>query len=367
MLPVLCEGSTLYPSNCSNRRRGTTPVCSSRVARIRCARMCWNCCSAFAIARACNACRRCNSRRPYPNSNVNVCSIRPPPWALNRWAPTAGRCSARRAPRRGLAPYYNPLDARVQQAMQRVVEELAPALRRSIRPSPASACNSVPKRSRCCPTIKAAATNARFSPFSSKRACRLAPSSPVIRSGEPKRRKRFAPRAALAWLNWRAQKIADFYRQLQQTVEQHHPGGKLFVLPGELLASRPIQFALRPALPAQEQAAAAFPCSVSIRASSPPIARLCCRCRSASRDFVGLSTAYQAWGQVPISPRSSPALPIPRKLPSSRRRSPCPRSIKSVPSAQSKRGSGSCRNSFPPMPSIASASCMQSQPATRDC
>lgn len=205
---------------------------------------------------------------------------------------------ARRAPRRGQAPYYNPLDARVQQAMQRVVQEIAsrygehPSLTGiglqlgaetfALLPDDHSGCDE--------------RTLITFQQQTSVTLTNLEPQHPQWRA-EATQAIRTTCRTA--WLNWRAQKIAAFYRQLQQTVEQHHPGGKLFVLPGELLASRQLQFALRPVLPAQEQAAPAFATlGLDPRQFAADRSIVLPLPQRIAPEFVGLSTAYQAWAQA---------------------------------------------------------------------
>lgn len=204
---------------------------------------------------------------------------------------------ARRPPRRGLAPYYNPLDARVQQGMQRVVQELAarygehPSLMGiGLQLGPESFALLSDDQSGCDPRTLLA--------FQRQTGVTLSDLQPQQPNWRLEATQAIRTNARTAWLQWRAQQLAGFYRQLQRTVEQHHPGGKLFVLPGELLAARPIQFALRPTLPAQDQAAAAFGAlGFDPRLFAADQSIILPLPQRIAPEFIGLSTAYQAWGQ----------------------------------------------------------------------
>lgn len=204
---------------------------------------------------------------------------------------------ARRPPRRGLAPYYNPLDTRVQQAMQHVVQELAsrygehPSLTGiGLQLGPETFALLSDEQSGCDTRTLLA--------FQQQTGVTLSELQPQHPNWRLEATTTIRTTSRVAWLQWRSQQIAGFYRQLQQTVEQHHPGGKLFVLPGELLASRPIQFALRPVLPAHDQAAAAFAAlGFDPRQFAADKSIVLPLPQRIAPEFVGLSTAYQAWGQ----------------------------------------------------------------------
>ena len=203
----------------------------------------------------------------------------------------------RRAPRRGQAPYYNPLDARVQQAMQRVVQELA--ARYGEHPSLTGIGLQLgPETFALMPDDQSGCDERTLLAFQQQSSVTLSTLQPGHPQWRAEATQAIRTTCRVAWLNWRAQKIANFYRQLQQTIEQHHPGGKLFVLPGELLASRQLQFALRPALPAQEQAAPAFAMlGLDPRQFAADRSIVLPLPQRVAPEFVGLSTAYQAWAQ----------------------------------------------------------------------
>jgi hypothetical protein len=203
----------------------------------------------------------------------------------------------RRGSRRGQAPYYNPLDPRVQQAMQRIVEEIAarygkhPSLSGiGLQLGPESFALLADDQSGCDERTLLA--------FQQQTGVMLSDLEPRNPQWRVEAAQAIRTNARASWLNWRSQRIAAFYRQLQQTVEQYHTGGKLFVLPGELLAARPIQFALRPVLPAQDQAAAAFAAlGFDPRQFAADQSIVLPLPQRVAPEFAGLSSAYEAWRQ----------------------------------------------------------------------
>ncbi|WP_254512439.1 hypothetical protein [Anatilimnocola floriformis] len=203
---------------------------------------------------------------------------------------------ARRPPRRGLAPYYNPLDARVQQAMQRVVHELT--ARYAEHPSLTGIGLQLgPESFALLPDDQSGCDMRTLLAFQKQTGVSLSDLQPQQPNWRIEALQSIRTNARTAWLNWRSQQIAGFYRNLQRTVEQNHPGGKLFVLPGELLAARPIQFALRPTLPAQDQAAAAFAAfGFDPRQFAADQSIILPFPQRIAPEFIGLSTAYHAWG-----------------------------------------------------------------------
>ncbi|WP_145086928.1 hypothetical protein [Anatilimnocola aggregata] len=204
---------------------------------------------------------------------------------------------SRRSPRRGLAPYYNPLDERVQAAMQNVVAELAG--RYGAHPSLTGIGLQLgPESYALLPEDLSSCDDRTLFAFQQQSGVVL--SSLDVRNPQWRTEATNALRttAHAAWTQWRTQRIAAFYRQLQQTVEQHRAGGKLFVLSSELLTSRSLQFALRPTLPAQEQAAAAFQAiAFDPKQFAADNLIVVPRPQRVAPEFLGLSTAYHAWGQ----------------------------------------------------------------------
>ncbi len=297
MLPVLCEGSTLYPSQLLEPtprydtglffESGQDPVRKDVLELLLrlCDRAGVQCVPTLQFTTPLPELERQRLLDPAAAIGIEPLGI-------------DGRATIlRRGPRRGLAPYYNPLDIRVQQAMQRVVAEIS--ARYGAHPSlsgiglqlgPETFALLADDLSGCDDRTLLAFRQQSGVPIST-----LDPRNPQWRA-EATQAIRTTARAD--WLSWRAQRIADFYRQLQQAVEQHHPGGKLFVLPGELLASRPIQFALRPTLPSQDQSAAAFGAlGLDPREWAADRLIVLPLPQRVASDFVGVSTAYQAWGQ----------------------------------------------------------------------
>jgi len=159
------------------------------------------------------------------------------------------------SPRRGLAPYYNTLDPRVQEAMLSAVRELVEryaghtsfrglALRLSAYgyaqlPGPEWGMDD--------------ATIARF---------QLDTGIQTPGSGE----KRFAVRAAFLtsdeqrgrWLQWRAAECYKFYHRIQETLAAARPEMPLYLAGAEMLAGPGIEAELRPTLPRRSSLAPAF-------------------------------------------------------------------------------------------------------------
>jgi hypothetical protein len=148
--------------------------------------------------------------------------------------------------RRGLAPYYNTLDPRVQQSMLDVVQELTRryahhrsfaglALRLSAYgyaqlPGPEWGMDD--------------GTIARFEHDTRLKVPGAGPG-------------RFAARAAFlnsderrgAWLQWRADQVRRFYGRVRQVLAADRPGARLYLAGAEMLCGAEIQSELRPVLP----------------------------------------------------------------------------------------------------------------------
>lgn len=156
---------------------------------------------------------------------------------------------------RGMAPYYNLLDPRVQQAMRRAVLEVAEryASHRSLRgialklssdgyaqlPDDACGLDDV--------------TLARFATQ-----CRLAlpeedPRRPTLRWDWIQREAR--PQ----WLQWRAAQVTSFYRTLAEELQAVHPELQLLLCPTAPLSSRRLAALVRPQLPPQDRVTEGLP------------------------------------------------------------------------------------------------------------
>jgi len=147
-------------------------------------------------------------------------------------------------PRRGLAPYYNPLNERVQDAMLSVVGELV-------------------ERYRSHPSFAGVALQLSADGYAQLPGAdwgfdedTLAHFERETRVKLPTGAKRFDARVEFlrgpgkkAWLAWRAQKLEQFHRKLHQVISEGRPELKLY-LAGASLLDRP-EFArdLRPTLP----------------------------------------------------------------------------------------------------------------------
>jgi hypothetical protein len=148
--------------------------------------------------------------------------------------------------RRGLAPYYNLLDPRVQQAMLEVCQEVVDRYREH----PSFAGLAIDLSADGYARLPSAdcgyddATIARFE--------RDHPGLRVRGDGAG----RFAARAEFLmgpqrdrWIAWRASQVNQFYRRVNQVVAGAAPACRLFLAGGELFSGRQTRRQLRPALP----------------------------------------------------------------------------------------------------------------------
>ncbi|MBB77085.1 MAG: hypothetical protein CMJ75_21475 [Planctomycetaceae bacterium] len=141
-------------------------------------------------------------------------------------------------PRSGLAPYYNPLDPRVQAAMQNVVDELVD--RYAHHPAFAGVALQL-----------GAETFAQFPDdnwgWDQPTRKRFADAVGV----EVVSRFQHAPVADAEkslWLNWRATQLGAFYKTLRTTISHRRENARLFLLGSRMLDYRRVQRELRPQL-----------------------------------------------------------------------------------------------------------------------
>lgn len=150
--------------------------------------------------------------------------------------------------RRGLAPYYNPLDPRVQKAMRRVTDELLQ--RCSAHPSFGGlALQLNPHGYAQLPDETWPLDDATFGRFVRELKIQLPPADA----------NSFAARLGLVradmrmqWLKWRAAKLAEFYQQLHGDIQRASRDAMLYLDLHELTAGRPVQSGMRPQLPARD-------------------------------------------------------------------------------------------------------------------
>lgn len=148
-------------------------------------------------------------------------------------------------PLRGQAPYYNPLDPRVQSAIREVVNELVD--RYSHHPSFAGVSLQLgPGTYVQLPGTVCANDDKTVARFKADTKADVPLEGPT----------RFADRAGFfteagrkVWLSWRAKQLAEFYRDLQQDISADHEDAQLYLAAAELTASPPVQRALHPRLP----------------------------------------------------------------------------------------------------------------------
>ncbi len=161
--------------------------------------------------------------------------------------------TASHAPRRGLGAYYNPLDPRVQKAMNGVIAELAERYGGHASFGGVGVQWSADSYA-ILPDRTAGLDDATMARF--LKDAKL-PMPPGIDS--PASRAAFVQgEASELWLAWRAQQLGRMYVDMQSVVESKRRGAKLYLFPSEMLASAAFQQATRPRLPAQEGAEAAL-------------------------------------------------------------------------------------------------------------
>jgi hypothetical protein len=144
-----------------------------------------------------------------------------------------------------MAPYYNVLDPRVQDAMLKVVHELV--TRYGGHPSLAGL------------AIELSADGFAQLPgeawgLDDRTIARFAQEAHLSVPGQG--RGRFAERDAFvtgagrrAWLLWRSEVLADFHRRLQRELAAVRPDARLYLAPTNMLNSRELERDLRPGLP----------------------------------------------------------------------------------------------------------------------
>ncbi len=154
----------------------------------------------------------------------------------------------------GRAPYYNLLNERVQQAMLSVVREVVK--RYSHHPSFAGI--AVQLSADGFAQLPARTFDAAWG-FDDETMSRFQAATGVEVSGEgPKRfEARFvqlassqaSPQAETAWLAWRAEQVAAFYRRAHQELSSERPDTRLYLAGARMFEGEAMQQMLRPTLP----------------------------------------------------------------------------------------------------------------------
>jgi hypothetical protein len=168
--------------------------------------------------------------------------------------PDGGDWIASHGSRRGIGIHYNPLDPRVQDAMRRIVAEIAQ--RYGHHPSFGGiAVHLGPESYAVLPDGTYSLDDATIARFSDE--------TKTVVPGEGT--QRYAQRARFlqtlgreAWLDWRAGQIANLYQRMEGDIARTHAGARLYLHTGELLGSRAAKSLLRPALPQLDAVPAAL-------------------------------------------------------------------------------------------------------------
>lgn len=146
--------------------------------------------------------------------------------------------------RRGMGVYYNMLDPRVQQAVRRVVIELAD--RYGKHPSFGGiALHSGSDTFTLLPDETYGLDDITLARFESEAAVGL-PGGP---QRIPQRAQLLSGPQAKAWQTWRAEQITGAMATLHDDIQQRRATAKLYITSADLLAGRHIQQWLRPTLP----------------------------------------------------------------------------------------------------------------------
>ncbi|MBM4002080.1 MAG: hypothetical protein FJ295_02165 [Planctomycetes bacterium] len=145
---------------------------------------------------------------------------------------------------RRLAPYYNPLDERVQAVMTRVVEEIAD--RYGSHPSLAGVALQLgPDTFAQLPDGRGSYDDTTIAGFESAAGVRV----PGNGLGLLEQRVAFCDGDAReAWLDWRAGQLTNLYQRMAETVSERTHNGRLYLSTCDLLLTARMQKLLRPRL-----------------------------------------------------------------------------------------------------------------------
>jgi hypothetical protein len=152
---------------------------------------------------------------------------------------------ASNTPRQGLAPYYNLFNPKVQEAMLAVAREV------STRYATHSSFGGLALQLSAEGYAQLPGedwgyddqTIARFEADTKTRV----PGAGALRFAA--RAKHLAGPGRQAWLEWRAEMVADFHRRLQDEIGGRRQGAKLYLAGATMLENRQTQYRLRPTLP----------------------------------------------------------------------------------------------------------------------
>lgn len=153
--------------------------------------------------------------------------------------------TARFGTNRGQAPYYNPLDPRVQTAVRHVIDEVVD--RYSHHSSFAGVSLQLgPDTFVQMPGVAWGNDDQTVARF------RAETKQEVPGEGQSRHRDRATYLTGVGrklWLDWRAKKLADFYGEIQNNVARVRPNAKLYLATSGLLESSLVKDELQPRLP----------------------------------------------------------------------------------------------------------------------
>ncbi len=160
------------------------------------------------------------------------------------WIGPDGKSLDEKQARQGLAPYYNLLDPRVQEAMARVVRELAERYAQhdafrgvALQISPESFAELPGDQYGLDDQ-----TIARFEQAANLKVPGEGPQRFAVRA------KHLAGPARAAWCEWRSRVVSEFHRRLEREIAFVRPGARLYLAGGTLLEGTELQRQLRPSL-----------------------------------------------------------------------------------------------------------------------
>ncbi|HEX4130831.1 MAG TPA: family 10 glycosylhydrolase, partial [Pirellulales bacterium] len=152
---------------------------------------------------------------------------------------------ARHAPRQHLAPYYNPLNPMVQEAMLDVVRELVE--RYGKHPALAGlALNLAADGYAQFPGDAWGYDDETLARFERETRVDLGPAGPEHLE---RRAALLADRYRTIWLEWRARGLLKFYQRVADVLAEARPNAKLYLATGDIFSRPELHRALHPALP----------------------------------------------------------------------------------------------------------------------
>jgi len=151
-----------------------------------------------------------------------------------------------RGTRRGMAPYYNPLDPRVQQEIHRVIDELVERYQHH-RSFGGLAIQMSSETYSQLPGPQWGTDQQTFDRF-----IRHAdPEAENTKTGLQERLKYINGPNRQKWLKWRGQVLADFYQQVSDRLKAKNPDSRLYLVTTDLVNSSNARKQLQPRLPQQ--------------------------------------------------------------------------------------------------------------------